>query len=137
MKPKIIALDEPMANLDPMTASKLLKLLIQLNQDLGLTVIIATHDVDLVPLFTDRVYVLNKGKVILEGQPEEVFLNTEMIRSIDLRLPRIAHLFEILRRKNNLPMNKLPLTIGEARKEILGLLNSGDMIGLKRTTKER
>ncbi|MCP8309686.1 MAG: ATP-binding cassette domain-containing protein [archaeon] len=138
MKPEIIVLDEPMANIDPMTASKLLKLLIQLNQDLGLTVIIATHDVDLVPLFADKVYILNKGKVVLEGRPEEVFLNTEMIRSIDLRLPRIAHLFEILRRKNRLPTNKqLPLTIGEARREILGLLNSGDIIKLKRTTKER
>ena len=138
MKPEIIVLDEPMANLDPRTASKILKLLLQLNQELGLTVIIATHDVDLVPLFANKVYILNKGKVVLEGRPKEVFLNTEMIRSIDLRLPRIAHLFEILRRKNDLLTNKqLPLTIGEARREILELINSGDIIKLRRTTKER
>jgi cobalt/nickel transport system ATP-binding protein len=124
MKPEIMALDEPMANLDPRTASKILRLLLQLNQELGLTLIIATHDVDLVPLFADKVYVLNKGKMFLEGPLAEVFLNTETMRSINLRLPRITHLFEILKRKDGLPINnRFPLTIGEARREILRLLN--------------
>jgi len=125
MKPEIIALDEPMANLDPRTASKILRLLLQLNQELGLTLIIATHDVDFVPLFADKVYVLNKGKMFLEGPLAEVFLNTETMRSINLRLPRMAHLFEILKRKDGLPINnRFPLTIGEARREILRLLDS-------------
>lgn len=125
MKPEIIALDEPMANIDPRTASRILKLLLQLNRELGLTLIIATHDVDSVPLFANKVYVLDQGKVVLEGLPKEVFLNTEIIRSIDLRLPRISHLFEILNKKNHLPTNKhFPLTIGEARREILELLES-------------
>jgi cobalt/nickel transport system ATP-binding protein len=123
MKPEIIALDEPMANLDPRTAAKILRLLLQLNQEFGLTLIIATHDVDFVPLFADRVYVLNKGKMFLEGPLAEVFLNTETMRSINLRLPRMAHLFEILKRKDGLPVsNRFPLTIGEARREILELL---------------
>ncbi len=125
MKPEIIALDEPFANIDPRTASRILKLLLQLNRELGLTLIIATHDVDSVPLFANKVYVLDKGKVVLEGLPKEVFLNTEIIRSIDLRLPRISHLFEILTKKHRLPTSKhFPLTIGEARREILELLES-------------
>lgn len=129
MKPEIIILDEPMANLDPRTASKILKLLLQLNRELGLTIIIATHDVDLVPLFADKVYILNKGKGFIEGRLKEVFLNTEIMRSIDLRLPRMTHLFEILKRKDNVPINNpLPLTIGEARREILRLLDSGNMV---------
>ena len=64
MKPEIIVLDEPMANLDPRTASKVLKLLLQLNKELGLTLIIATHDVDLVPLFADEICILNKGQIV-------------------------------------------------------------------------
>jgi cobalt/nickel transport system ATP-binding protein len=125
MKPEIIVLDEPMTNLDPRTASKILKMLLQLNQELGLTQIIATHDVDLVPLFANKIIILNKGKIVLEGRPEEVFSNTEMIRSIDLRLPRITHLFEILSKENRLSTNnQYPLTIGEARREILELLES-------------
>jgi cobalt/nickel transport system ATP-binding protein len=124
MKPEIMVLDEPMANLDPRTASKILKLLLQLNKELGLTLIIATHDVDLVPLFANKICVLNKGQIALQGPPAEVFSKADMIRSMDLRLPRITHLFEILSKRNSLLMNKQrPLTIGEARKDILALLD--------------
>jgi cobalt/nickel transport system ATP-binding protein len=125
MKPEIMALDEPMANLDPRTATKILRLLLQLNKELGITLIIATHDVDMVPLFATKIFILNKGKIILEGTPEEVFSQAETIRSLDLRLPRITHLFEILRKKNSIDTSAhIPMTIGEARREILELLES-------------
>jgi cobalt/nickel transport system ATP-binding protein len=123
MKPEVIVLDEPMANLDPRTASKILKLLLQLNQEFGLTLIIATHDVDLVPLFANQICILNKGQIVLQGPPEDVFSKADMLRSMDLRLPRITHLFEILSKRNQVFTDKqYPLTIGEARKEILELM---------------
>jgi len=125
MKPEVIILDEPMANLDPRTSSKVLNLLRQLNQELGLTLIIATHDVDLVPLFANQICILNKGQIVLQGSPEEVFSKTDVIRSMDLRLPRITHLFEILSKRNQLFTDKqFPLTIGEARREILELIEA-------------
>jgi cobalt/nickel transport system ATP-binding protein len=127
MKPEIMILDEPMANLDPRTASKILKLLLQLNQELGITLIIATHDVDLVPLFANQICIMSKGQIVLKGPPEEVFSKTDIIRSMDLRLPRITHLFEILSKRNSLSTNKhYPLTIGEARREMLRLLDSAN-----------
>ena len=125
MKPEIIILDEPMANLDPRTASKILQLLLQFNRELGLTLIIATHDVDLVPLFADEICILSKGQIVTQGPPQEVFAKTDLIRSMDLRLPRITHLFEILSKRNQLLTNKqFPLTIGEARREILELIEA-------------
>ena len=125
MKPEIMILDEPMANLDPRTATKILRLLLQLNKELGITLIIATHDVDLVPLFATKICILNKGKIILEGTPEEVFSQAETIRSLDLRLPRITHLFEILTKNNQVNAGEhIPLTIGDARREIMELLES-------------
>ena len=124
MHPEVLVMDEPSSNLDPRATSEILRLLLQLNREFGLTLIFATHDVDTVPLFANRLHILSKGKIVLEGSPEEIFSNTELIRSVNLRSPRITHLFEILRRKNHLPVNKqLPLTISEARKEILGFLN--------------
>ena len=125
MKPEIIILDEPMSNLDPKTSSKVLNLLMQLNKELGLTLVIATHDVDLVPLFADEICILNKGQIIMQGPPQEVFSQADLLRSVDLRLPRITHLFEILNKEDSLRGNKqYPLTIGEARREILELLES-------------
>ena len=125
MKPEIIILDEPMSNLDPKTSSKVLKLLMQLNKELGLTLIIATHDVDLVPLFADEICILNKGQILMQGPPQEIFSQAELLRSVDLRLPRITHLFEILNKEDSLRNDKqYPLTIGEARREILELLEN-------------
>ncbi len=116
MKPKILVLDEPTASLDPRGVTKIIKLLDYINKELNITLIFSTHDVDIVPLLATRVYLLNKGNVILEGSTEEVFSNKEILRSIDLRLPRVAHLVEILNRDGKIEVDKLPLTIGQARR---------------------
>ena len=130
MKPEIMILDEPMANLDPRTASKVLKLLLQLNKELGITLIIATHDLDMVPLFANKICILNRGQIALEGPPVEIFAKADMIRGMDLRLPRITHLFEILSKEHSLLTDtQYPLTIGEARKTILSLVQEKNCAG--------
>jgi cobalt/nickel transport system ATP-binding protein len=119
MKPKIMVLDEPTSGLDPRGASQILKILYELNEE-GMTIIISTHDVDSVPLYAYNVYILSEGRIIKEGTPQNVFGDVKMIRKANLRLPRIAHLMEILQKEDNLPFNKpYPLTIGEARKRII------------------
>lgn len=119
MKPKIMVLDEPTSGLDPKGASQILKLLYQLNSE-GMTIVISTHDVDLVPIYASKVYIISHGKIIKEGNPQEVFEDVETIRGANLRLPRIAHLMEILKKEDKLPFDKpYPLTIGGARKRIL------------------
>jgi cobalt/nickel transport system ATP-binding protein len=123
MQPEVIIMDEPTSNLDPRATSEILHLLLQLNKEKGITLLLATHDVDMVPLFAEKLYILSKGKLVSNGSPKELFSDTEMIRSVNLRSPRITHLFEVLKKENDLPIGpKLPLTISEARKEILSLL---------------
>lgn len=123
MQPEVIIMDEPTSNLDPRATSDILHLLLQLNKEKGITLLLATHDVDMVPLFANKIYILNKGKLVFEGTPEETFSNGELIRQVNLRSPRITHLFEVLKNEDKLPINgALPLTIGEARKEIMRLL---------------
>src|SRR4030043_2152006 len=125
MQPEVIIMDEPTSNLDPRATSEILHLLLQLNREKGITLLLATHDVDMVPLFATKMYVLNKGKLVSEGTPKESFSNGDLIRQVNLRSPRITHLFEVLKRKDNLSMDdQLPLTISEARKEIIRLLNT-------------
>ncbi len=118
MDPEIILLDEPTASLDPMGVSAIMALLKDLNVKKGITMIMTTHSVDLVPLFIDRAIILNKGTIVKEGAPEEVFADTEVLRASSLRLTQIGHLFEILKKRDGLNINNLPLTIGEARCEI-------------------
>jgi len=118
MKPKIMVLDEPTSGLDPKGASQILKLLYELNKE-GMTIIISTHDVDLVPLYAYQVYIISEGKIIKKGSPKEVFEDIKTIRDANLRLPRIAHLMEILQKEDKLPFDKpYPLTIGEARRKL-------------------
>lgn len=116
MKPKVMVLDEPTAALDPRGVSKLINLLNTINQDLDITMIFATHDVDIVPLLADKVYVLSKGELVLGGTTAEVFKRKEILREIDLRLPRVAHLTELLIRDGVIKEGELPLTIGRAKK---------------------
>ena len=119
MDPKIMVLDEPTSGLDPKGASQIMRLLYELNED-GMTIIISTHDVDLVPLYASTVYIISHGNIIKEGSPQTVFNDVETIRNANLRLPRIAHLMEILNKEDQISFEKpYPLTIGEARRKIL------------------
>lgn len=119
MKPEIMVLDEPTSGLDPKGASQIMHLLYNLNQE-GMTIIISTHDVDLVPLYAYNVYIISEGRIIKEGSPLDVFQDVKTIRGANLRLPRIAHLMEILGKEDKLPFDQpYPLTIGEARRRIL------------------
>lgn len=123
MGPEVIFLDEPTASLDPMGVSAIMHLLKKLNRE-GLTLVMATHSVDLVPLFLDRVVILNKGKIIREGPPQSAFSDPDMVRFAKLRLPQVGHLFEILKKEDKFEIGDLPLTIGEARRRILELSNN-------------
>ncbi|MDR2966605.1 MAG: ATP-binding cassette domain-containing protein [Methanobacteriaceae archaeon] len=123
MNPEIMVLDEPTSGLDPKGASNILKLLYELNNE-GMTIIISTHDVDLVPLYSNCVHIIKEGNIIKEGAPHEVFDDVETIRKADLRLPRIAHLIEILEKEDNIKIaDSYPLTIGQARKNLTDYMN--------------
>ena len=119
MQLEVLVLDEPTAALDPMGAAKIINLLNAINRELGITVVFATHDVDIVPLLADRVYVMDKGEIKLSGSTREVFARKDLIRAHNLRLPRVAHLAELLEREGSCRFPALPLTIGEAREELI------------------
>jgi len=120
---EILLLDEPTAGLDPMGEYKMINLLTKLNKEKGVTIIMATHSVDLVPLFLDRLYILSKGRIVRGGTPEEVFTAPQDMLHVKLRLPQIAEMIYRLKHEDNIPFEKIPLTIGEARREIIKTVN--------------
>ncbi|MBC5649190.1 ATP-binding cassette domain-containing protein [Christensenella tenuis] len=121
MRPEVIILDEPTAGLDPSGVSEMLKLLNQLKKEKGLTVMLSTHDIDMIPLCCDYVYVFDHGKVVMAGECGEVFSQPEKLREHNLRLPRLSHLMEILQKEDGFDVDVRAATISEARRSIKGL----------------
>lgn len=122
MEPEVLILDEPTAGLDPHGVSELMHLLSQLRDSLGMTILLATHDMDVVPISCDYAYLLGQGRVLLEGTPGELFSQPEVLRANQLRLPRMAHLMEILREQDGLDADVSAATISAVRRELLRLL---------------
>jgi cobalt/nickel transport system ATP-binding protein len=121
---EILLLDEPTAGLDPMGEYRMMELLTSLNRQEGVTIVMATHSVDLVPLFLHRLHILSRGRLVRGGAPEEVFTAPVEMENVKLRLPHIAELLHRLKHEDNLPVGRLPLTIGEARREIVEMVRN-------------
>lgn len=123
MKPDIMVLDEPTSGLDPVGVKKIIKLLKELNND-GMTILISTHDVDLVAEYADKVYVIVDGEIIDKGTPNEIFNNIATIKKANLRLPLIAELFRKLEEDGKITSlnNDYPLTVKEGYEKITEIL---------------
>ena len=122
MRPEIMVLDEPTAGLDPQGVVDLSILLRELNDE-GITIIISTHDVDLVPTYAEKVFVLVDGLLIAEGTPKEIFSKPEILEQANLKVPIVTELFQKLESDGIDMSNDYPLTLDEARNKFLELLN--------------
>lgn len=107
MQPRCIVLDEPTAMLDPRGRREVLDTIIKLNREKGITVVLITHHMEEAAL-ADRIIVLNQGKVVTDGTPEEVFSRVEYMHSIGLAAPETVELCHCLNQKGFcLPLDKL------------------------------
>jgi cobalt/nickel transport system ATP-binding protein len=87
MKPMVIAMDEPTADLDPVHAGMIERIILDLKERLGISVVIATHDVDLAARIADRICLVSNGAVFAEGIPKEIFYDPVLIAEAGLKLP--------------------------------------------------
>ncbi len=94
MMPEILVLDEPTAGLDPATHKDILNMLDRINKTLGITVIMISHNMDDVASMCDHVLVINGGEIILDGTPEYVYSNSDILLKTGLKLPCGAQLFD-------------------------------------------
>lgn len=111
MKPEVMVLDEPTSFLDPKSAAEILKVVHGLNRKFGMTIVLVEHRLDLASQYADRVIIMDKGKIILDGKPSEVY--NERARMIGVGIPRITFLAQLLQ-KDGLPFSSMPLTVDEA-----------------------
>ena len=108
MEPKCIVLDEPTAMLDPNGRFEVLDAVTQLNKEKNVTVILITHYMEEV-IRADRVYVMDNGKVVMQGTPRSIFSQVDVLKSYRLDVPQVTLLAHELR-KSGLPISEGILT---------------------------
>lgn len=118
MEPKCIVFDEPTAMLDPNGRKEVIETAHELNRKKGVTIILITHYMEEV-VGADKVYVMDKGKVIMEGTPREIFSRVEELKAHRLDVPQITLLGHELR-ESGLPIPKGILT----REELVSALEN-------------
>ena len=111
MKPDCIVLDEPTAMLDPVGRNEVIDTLHSLNEEKGITIILITHHMN-EAIKADRVFVMDKGKLVMQGSPKEVFSHVEKLKSLGLEVPQVTELAYMLK-KSGLNIEDGILTVEE------------------------
>ena len=91
MQPKCLVLDEPTAMLDPVGRDEVIKTLHKLNKENGISIILITHHMEEV-VDADKVFVMNEGKVLMQGTPKEIFKEVDKLKEIGLEVPQATEL---------------------------------------------
>lgn len=112
MQPDCIILDEPTAMLDPNGRKEVIKTAHLLNRKKGVTIILITHYMEEV-VDADKVFVMDKGKVVMEGTPREIFSQVDTLKKYRLDVPQVTLLADELRKAG------LPIPAGILRREEL------------------
>ncbi len=123
MKPKVLILDEPTAGLDPKGREEILDQIKKLQVETGITIILVSHSMEDVAEYVDRIIVMNKGKVMYDDIPKEVFKHYEELEEIGLAAPQVTYIMKALRDKG-LPVGTDATTVDEATEEILRALRN-------------
>ncbi|MFA6843155.1 MAG: ATP-binding cassette domain-containing protein [Bacilli bacterium] len=117
-KPDILVLDEPTVGLDPLAKRELLDFLTKLNRVEHKTIILITHDMDVVGEYCNRTIVMNKGMVVYDGSKDLMFHNDSLIKTYNLDYPNIIKTMINLKNKINKPLNVYQYNVNDAFNEI-------------------
>lgn len=117
MKPEILILDEPTAGLDPSAHRDVLELIRRIHRQERMTILLVSHNMGDIAELADRVLVMNRGRLVMNGAPAEVFARGKQLREMGLGQPQAMEFMERL--KERMPgIDAAPLSIEDAAKEI-------------------
>ena len=118
MQPEIIVLDEPTSFLDPLSAEKIFEVIHDLNKNLGLTVILVEHRLDLTAKYANHIIIMDQGKVRFDGETRSILSNEET-RLIGVGIPKATLLYEMLKKDGATLDSVTPLSSEELAKMLL------------------
>ena len=125
MQPEIIVLDEPTSFLDPLSAEKIFEVIHELNEKLGITVVLVEHRLDLTAKYSDHIIIMDEGRVCFDGNPREI-LSTEEVRLIGVGIPKATLLYQMLRKEGMNLSDAPPLSSEEMATLLLEALEPHD-----------
>jgi energy-coupling factor transport system ATP-binding protein len=108
MNPKILIMDEPTSNLDPIGKQEVFDMAARLNREQGMTVVVIEHEVEVMAQYADRVIVIDGGRVVMNGAPEDIFSRVDELAALGLRAPESASLARLLRDEYRLWPGPIP-----------------------------
>lgn len=121
MEPELLVLDEPTSGLDPRGKKDLLERIKILQREKGITVVFVSHNMEEIACLARQVVVLEKGEIVLQGTPGEVFQEVQQLESLGLELPQVTRLmWELNKRGKNLPTDIF--TVEDSRREIVKMI---------------
>lgn len=107
MEPEILVLDEPTVGLDPRGQHDMMELFNEIHQTLGITIILISHQMDIVLKYADEVKVIKAGEVVAEDKPVNIFMNQELLKQTHLQAPRIIQLQRAVETKYNMKFDQI------------------------------
>ncbi|AKL94030.1 ABC-type cobalt transport system, ATpase component [Clostridium aceticum] len=126
MMPKILIMDEPFDSLDPKSKGGMVSIINHLNKEHGVTLVVTTHDINVVPSVADTIYILKEGSIVLRGTPQEVFVQVDVLKEANLEPPILLELFARLKAKGyNV---NIPNDLDEAEETLLSMLKGDSKI---------
>lgn len=117
MRPDIMILDEPTAGLDPEGVDKVLNILNKLNEE-GMSIVISSHDIEMVNEFADKIFVLYNGEIIASGDKHQIFTDKELLKKAHLKAPVTTEILHKLK-ENGYNVDTEKVSIDETVEEIL------------------
>lgn len=123
MKPEVLILDEPTAGLDPKGRDEILGQIKELQQETGLTILLVSHSMEDVAEYVDRIIVMNRGSVLFDGLPKEVFSHYKELEAVGLAAPQVTYILHELKARG-MDVDVNATTIGEAAESIQKALKS-------------
>lgn len=90
MQPRVLVMDEPTSNVDPIGKEEIFAVAYKLNRERNMTVIMAEHEVEVMAAYANQIIVMHEGEILLNGSPEEVFSNFDLIQKLGLRMPQVS-----------------------------------------------
>ena len=122
MKPEVLVLDEPTAGLDPKGRDEILDQIAKLREETGMTVILVSHSMEDVAKYVNRIIVMNRGQVMLDGEPREVFRHYKELEQVGLAAPQVTYIMQALK-QSGLNVDTDITTVEEAKAAILNAMD--------------